>query len=218
MAYSVSIAGFYKRFSRNISRNASFSFAKNKLLPFEVDTRVGKDVTLYQYENTRFHRLLSFFAVGQFFCWGYLSHFAYTCLRDTPISDPDGDIKTKLPFWRRINMGENKYRYGLTVLCASLGYMIVSAAWLFSFRSIHSLVLLRGGEKLRIVTYKPFGLRRNLRVDVDQTACSHSRNDATSFLSLKVKGHYLYFLLDKSGTFTNRRLFDHTAGMKRKFE
>lgn len=83
----------------------------------EVNTNVVKDVILYRYENPKFFRIVNIFALCQFGFWSYLSHFAFTTLKDAPVPK-DAD---SLPWWRRINLGENKYRNTLTVLSFLIG-------------------------------------------------------------------------------------------------
>ena len=90
-----------------------------KTLPFEVDSKVSKDTLLFTYRNDRFHRILGWFGIAQFAFWGYLAQFSYSTLRDAPREE--GEDTEDLPWWRRINLGENKYRYGLTFMSLSLG-------------------------------------------------------------------------------------------------
>jgi hypothetical protein len=83
----------------------------------DVNTNVVKDVILYRYDNPKFFRIVNIFALCQFGFWTYLSHFAFTTLKDAPVPED----KDNLPWWRRINLGENKYRNGLTVLSFLIG-------------------------------------------------------------------------------------------------
>lgn len=76
----------------------------------DVNTNVVKDVILYKFSNERFFKAMNFFAICQFGFWVYLSSFAYTNLRDAPVD------KTKENKWyEKVNLGESKYRYGLTI-------------------------------------------------------------------------------------------------------
>ena len=43
---------------------------------------------------------------------------------------------------------------------------------------------------------------------------SSSPSKSTSHLAIKVKGHSLYYLLDKKGTFPNYKLFDTLVGSR----
>lgn len=83
----------------------------------EVNTKVVKDVILYRYDNPKFFRIVNIFALCQFGFWTYLSHFAFTTLKDAPVPK-DAD---NLPWWRKINLGENKYRNTLTVMSFLIG-------------------------------------------------------------------------------------------------
>lgn len=43
-----------------------------------------------------------------------------------------------------------------------------------------------------------------------------SRNKMKDYLPIKVKGKWLYYLLDADGKFLNPELFDHTIGMQKR--
>lgn len=82
----------------------------------DVNTKVIKDVILYKYENPRFYRMLNLFAISQFGFWSYLSYTAFTSLKDAPIPK-DKDI----PWWRNINLGDNKYKNTLSFVAFGIG-------------------------------------------------------------------------------------------------
>lgn len=76
---------------------------------------------LYNHDNARFHRVLNIFAVAQFFFWMYTAQFAATTLRDIPVNK-DSLTSDDLPWYRKINLGENKFRNGITILCVTVGW------------------------------------------------------------------------------------------------
>lgn len=85
---------------------------------FSVNTNVAKDVILYKYENPKFFKMLNLFALCQFGFWAYMSHFAFTTLKDVPVN------KTKeIVWWRQINLGEKKYRTGITIISFMFGML-----------------------------------------------------------------------------------------------
>ncbi|XP_076321770.1 transmembrane protein 223 [Tachypleus tridentatus] len=176
---------------------------------------------LFKNEKSRFFKLLSFFGMIQLAFCMYLGHFSFKNLRDISQSDVETQIgKQKnelhgLSFWKKINLGENKYRYGITLLCCSVGYLIAVCTGLYTLRSVRYLILLRGGEVARLVTYTPFGGNRIIDVSLRDLSCQQARDQATSFLSLKVRNRWMFFLVDKRGTFLNPKLFDSTVGLYR---
>lgn len=89
---------------------------------FDVNTNVPKDVVLFKYENPRFYRMLNFFGVCQFVFWTYLSHFAFTTLKDAPVEEKPGE---ELKWYQRINLGENKYKNGITACSFLIGKLMV---------------------------------------------------------------------------------------------
>lgn len=91
--------------------------------PVSTSTNIAKDIIIFKYDNPRFFKLMNIFAYCQFMFWCYLGHFAYTELRDTPV-DPDiiGDEASS--WWQKLNLGEDKYRIGMTVFCLGVGVYI----------------------------------------------------------------------------------------------
>lgn len=85
---------------------------------YDINTNVTKDVILYKYENPRFFKILNIFGICQFIFWTYLSHFAFTTLRDAPVEHKEGE---ELKWYERINLGENKYRNGITIMSFIIG-------------------------------------------------------------------------------------------------
>jgi len=85
---------------------------------FDASTNVSKDVVLFKYENPKFYNMLNFFGVCQFVFWTYLSHFAFTTLKDAPVVEKPGE---ELKWYQRINLGENKYKNGITVCSFMIG-------------------------------------------------------------------------------------------------
>lgn len=89
---------------------------------YDINTNVTKDVILYKYENPKFFKILNIFGICQFMFWTYLSHFAFTTLRDAPVEQKEG---VELRWFERINLGENKYRNGITAMSFLIGKLLV---------------------------------------------------------------------------------------------
>jgi hypothetical protein len=84
----------------------------------EVKTNIAKDVILFKYDNPRFFKIVNIFAVCQFVFWSYLSVFSFTTLRDAPV-----DRSKETTWWRKINLGENKYRNSLSIISFIIGLL-----------------------------------------------------------------------------------------------
>lgn len=109
----------------------SFVFRNLLSSTVDVNTNVVKDVILYKYENPRFFKLLNFCALCQFGFWSYLSIFAFQNMKDAPASsEPDAS------WFRRINLGENKYKNTIAACAFIIGKgmtMKVKGACLINF-------------------------------------------------------------------------------------
>lgn len=188
-----------------------------------TSTQPSRDVTLFHHDRTRFFRLLSLFCGGQFLFWTYLAHFAYTELKDTGGASKKGQATAPTTtglagMWSfEMNLGSKAWRYGFTAGCLAIGAGIVGLGTVFCRRSVHQVILHQGGRMVTVSTQSPLGPGRGQRITVPltQVACHAHRQESPSFIPLRVKGHKLYFLLDKEGTVNNARLFDITVGAYR---
>ncbi|XP_075168539.1 transmembrane protein 223 [Haematobia irritans] len=181
---------------------------------YDVNTNVPKDVILYKYENPKFFKIINIFGICQFVFWTYLSHFAFTSLRDAPVEQREGE---ELAWYEKINLGENKYRNGITIMSFAIGYGILYAVWMFTLRSVRFLILRKGGRDVTLVTYGPFGHNRIMTVPLKDVSAQQPREIANVHLPLKVRNRSLFYVLDMRGEFKNTRLYDYTAGLNRHF-
>jgi TMEM70/TMEM186/TMEM223 protein family len=94
------------------------NFSQKPTVHWEVDTKVAKDVVLFNYADGKFHKMLNLFAVTQFVFWLYLAQFSFTTLRDVPVKRTEIE---DVPWYRNINLGDNKYRNGLSLMCICVG-------------------------------------------------------------------------------------------------
>lgn len=189
-----------------------------------ISTQPPSDVTLFEHDRTSFFRLLSVFCGGQFLFWTYLSHFAFTGLRDTGGAREKGKAKSSatttalVGMWSfEMNLGSNTWRYGFTLGCLTIGVGIVGLGLLYCRRSVSRVVLHQGGKMVTVSTQSPLGPGRGQKITVplSQLACHAHRQESPSSIPLKIKGHKFYFLLDKEGTINNAKLFDVTVGAYR---
>lgn len=85
----------------------------------DVNTNVIKDVILFKYENPKFFMYMNVFAIVQYMFWTYLGIFAFSTLRDAPVDKTK--VTDETPWFRKINLGENKYRNTLGSLAVVIG-------------------------------------------------------------------------------------------------
>ncbi|XP_052860104.1 transmembrane protein 223 [Anopheles cruzii] len=195
----------------------SFRNLSSQIAPrvYDVNTKVPKDIMLFKYENPRFFKMLNIFAVSQFLFWGYLCHFSYTTLRDAPVKKEEA---VDLPWYQKINLGENKYRNSIAIMCFCIGYGVLFASWMFTLRSVRYLVLRKGGDLVSVVTYAPFGTNRIMDVPLKYVSAQESREAARVTVPIKIKNRALFYVLDMRGEFMNTKLYDYTVGMARKLK
>ncbi|KAL8184238.1 UNVERIFIED_CONTAM: hypothetical protein K2H54_010636 [Gekko kuhli] len=187
-----------------------------------LDARVPQDVLLFQHDRVRFFRLLGLFCAAQVLFWTYLAHFAFHSLRATGSKRQDSDSQQgerplpTLPGGATLNPGSNKWRYGFTASCLTVGSLILVGGFAFSRRSVSRVILHRGGQEVSLTTYYLFGLTSSFTIPLRHISCMSHRSEVPAMIPLKVKGRRFYFLLDKEGRITNAKLFDITVGAYRK--
>ncbi|XP_041037888.1 transmembrane protein 223 [Carcharodon carcharias] len=182
--------------------------------------QVPQDVLLFRHERATFFRLLGLFCVAQFLFWSYLAHFAFTSLKDTGYQETVlvGEQASSLPKigGLTLNLGSDKWRYGFTTSCLTVGSLILAAGYLFARRSVCRVLLCRGGQEVTVSSYLPFGSTSSFTVPLRQVCCVAHRSQVSSLIPLKIGGRPFYYLLDKQGQFYNAKLFDMTIGAYRK--
>ncbi|XP_013146772.1 PREDICTED: transmembrane protein 223 [Papilio polytes] len=203
--------------SSNLShttRNSSYSSVTTKTI-HDVNTNVARDVILFKYENPKFFKYMNVFAIVQYMFWTYLGVFAFKSLRDAPVDK--STITDETPWFRRINLGENKYRNTLGAVALIIGTGSLAMVWMYTLKSVRYLILNKGGQHLTFVTYGPFGKNRMMKVPVENVCCKENRTMAKVQLPIKVKSTMMHYMLDMRGEFKNPLLFDSTAGLSRKW-
>ncbi|XP_072277704.1 transmembrane protein 223 [Pyxicephalus adspersus] len=178
--------------------------------PYKIEP-VSRDVVLFEHSRPRFFRLLGMFCVAQTGFWAYLAHFGYSTLRDLRKSSKGQDKEMK-----GRNMGSPFWRAAFTLGCLSVGTLIMAAGLLFSRRSVSSLILHAGGDKVTIITAGFFGINSSFTLPLKHISCMAHRSEVPAMIPLKIKGHSLYYLLDKQGHVSKAKLFDLTVGAYRK--
>uniref|UniRef100_A0A0A9YW34 Transmembrane protein 223 n=1 Tax=Lygus hesperus TaxID=30085 RepID=A0A0A9YW34_LYGHE len=198
----------------NISRLNQVRYYSQNLL--DLNTNVAKDVILYKSDKSRFYKYLNLFGITQFGFWMYLGQWSYSSMRDAPVDQTN--VTEDTPWWRKINLGENKYRNGITAFCFLTGYIMLAGSWTFTLRSVRFLILRKGGKSVSFVTFTPFGENRIMEVPLKHVSAADSRHSAKVNLPLKVRGKWLHYMLDMRGEFRNTQLFDATVGLRREFK
>ncbi|XP_069853943.1 transmembrane protein 223-like [Dipodomys merriami] len=174
------------------------------------DKAPSRDLLLFEHERGRFFTFLGLFCAGQGVFWASLTVAA---LSPPPVSAPPQDAGA--PKQGRFDLRSALWRYALAVGCGTIGTLILGGGFLFSLRSVRSVMLRTGGQQVTLTTHGLFGLRTHLTVPLNQVSCMAHRGEVPAMLPLKVKGRRFYFLLDKAGHFPNAQLFDGTVGVYR---
>ncbi|XP_041354610.1 transmembrane protein 223-like [Gigantopelta aegis] len=187
---------------------------------FEVDTNVKDDVLVYSYTSDRFYKLFTYCGVIQCLTLSYLGVSAYQLKDESKTVQQErlqSDQSGRLTWWaeKLMNVAEGKYKNGVSLLCFFIGYSFLTITIIYPLRSVRSLWLLRGGNEVHIQTQSWFGKSGSLNVPLNNVSCMQAREGSASYIPMKVKGKFLFFLIDKSGKFHNTQLFDYSIGLMR---
>ncbi|XP_038620168.1 transmembrane protein 223 [Tachyglossus aculeatus] len=184
----------------------------------------GRDVLLFEHERGRFFGFLGLFCAAQGVFWTAMAANALAGPQSprrappdgpgaevAPARDPPGGPEAEVGPAR----GSALWRRGLALACAAIGSLVLTAGLLFSHRSVRSVLLRAGGQRVTVTTHAPLGLGAQFTVPLRHVSCLAHRGQVPAVLPLKVKGRRFYFLLDKAGRFPNLPLFDVTVGAYR---
>lgn len=180
-----------------------------------------KDVTLYYYNRQKFFRLVGLACASQFVFWAWMAYFQLSRVQFADLLNLESeksqgkilDVSSKPGYtWKIVRFVEERPVL-LACVAVAVGLFFTTSGWIYSLRSVNRLVL--QGNNVRVVTHTPLGGTRSVTVPVSDVSCSGSRIGTKPQVSLKLKGHKFFFLVDKEGEFLQPTLFDKTVGMKR---
>lgn len=189
---------------------------------------VATDVLLFKDERNTFYRLISFGAtfLGVAAIYNGLTFFkgsaGMAARFDRAKSSMDVDESSR---WQRYKawlfkiVSGDTIRYGVTTFMGFFGVLCVFGAFIIPVRCVHRMSLLKGGHRVSITTFGPYGFLRSHNIRVDDLSAAVTRKSYYSSIPLNVKGFYPGFRLDNQrGKFLNTELFDDVVSVQKIFK
>lgn len=172
----------------------------------EKNTNVENNVILYKFQQIRLIKIAHIFGICVIVFWIFYVYFLY---KDNFFSD----------FWiksRKEFIQDNILAIlSLTTLTA-LGPMFYLLYYMYSSHLIKCVILNKGGKHVTFVTLHPLKSKSIIIAPVDKVYCLRPRNYPFGmYTSVKINSHRFNYLIDKSGTFVNGDLFDHTVAWRK---
>ncbi|KAJ8658925.1 hypothetical protein O0I10_005307 [Lichtheimia ornata] len=174
----------------------------------------GRDVVFYQAPNgvNRTFRLLYISAGVQLLFWGNLASLAYVSYSAKESDEEDA------PFV----LAPKGQRMAIAGGLMSIGLGIATAMCLYPWRYIDKLILLRGANRVRLVTHARMIESHKIKeYPIDQLYCKQKvltglgpsgidplGKTNSSHIFLRAKGERMAYMLDRKGRFTDVKLFD----------
>ena len=94
-----------------------------------------------------------------------------------------------------------------------VGFGAMALSLIYPHRMVQKLILLRGGELLKIVTYGHLKHSKERLVEMQNISSLFSRQKANPYLRVRVEGTRFWFLVNaRIGTFPEPDLFDRVIG------
>ncbi|KAJ7360360.1 hypothetical protein OS493_016992 [Desmophyllum pertusum] len=177
-----------------------------------------KNVTLYYYNRQKFFCLVGLACTSQFIFWAWMAYFQFSRIKLADLVNLESkrsqgeilDVSSKPGVsWKIFRFIEER-PIMLASFAVAVGMFFTASGFIYSLRSVNRLVL--QGNNVRVVTHTPLGGTRSVTVPISDVSCSGSRTGTKSQISLKLKGHSFFFLVDKEGEFLQPTMFDKTVG------
>ncbi|GFY77017.1 transmembrane protein [Trichonephila inaurata madagascariensis] len=199
-----------------LTNKSSRLFLSTEYFPTEKVKSLKQDTLLYTVDKTKLVRYVTIYGIGQFVICMFLGFNVFFSLKDTRSSKiskndtSDSDEK----FWRKRNLGEFKYRIMSGMACCSIGLIAGLICYYLPTRIVKLITLQKGGSTALIVTHGLFGKTRSLKVPLHLLTCTVSRDQAKTYIPIKFKKRWFFYLVDCNGQFHQPALFDVTVGAK----
>ncbi|EDV27092.1 uncharacterized protein TRIADDRAFT_22849 [Trichoplax adhaerens] len=173
-----------------------------------------RDIVIYTNKKESFFATISVVSICQLFFWTYLGEFAFSELRDPYSSIKPNKDKKKEEL--ALDDSDSISRVGLATVSIVAGLSFCVIGFFYCYRSVKSLALTRGGIDVKITTYGPFGMHRQLTVPLSNMSAMAKRNETDSPIPIRIRNYSFYFLVDHQGKFLEPRLYDRTISIKRR--
>jgi hypothetical protein len=157
---------------------------------------------------------MTVFGIVQFLFWANLAYFCHYSLGGLQnVVVPDD---RKGGWWGTVIELQSRYRDRIAVACIAMGYVVLAFTAIYPLRTITKLVLLKGGQVVRLSTYNHFGRVKDYLVPLKDISCKQSRMSKGAQVSMKIRGRWFYYMMDKrEGVFHDAKLFDFVIGLNR---
>ncbi|XP_018402605.1 PREDICTED: transmembrane protein 223 [Cyphomyrmex costatus] len=173
---------------------------RRQMSQLDVNTNVQNNVILYKYEKNVYFRNLQIFGVAQLVSCIVLGFYSYTPTF-WDIRNADVDLKE---YWLN-----NILRFTMFSFAILIGPSICIYTYAICARSIKYIILNKGGKTLSIITNHVLKKKSKLNLPVGMVKCTADRRDNRGiYLPLKIENRSFYYLVNKSGTFLNLKLFE----------
>ena len=196
----------------------------------DLSNRFKTDILIYENDRPKFYQKVFLYNVVQyiFWCYGALIAYSFYFQRRKPekpeekvdLTDTEFLMKSLEPvkssFWESVK--EKKSQIAVAASFLIFGHLTAIALAMFCMRSVRFIVMKKGGQRVKINCYSPFGTdnkRHTHDIPLDHLSCQIHRSSATAYMPLKIKGRRLFFLIDSRGKFYHPTLFDQTVGVFR---
>lgn len=205
-----------RRYATDSSRRPIPKRFKRAPLPFEINASANTDVLLYSYHQKE--RLCLLITLGGIFLFcvllnsAELIYMTLGSMKETPTEEK------KYPWyywWRNINFNSSVIRYGTSGFIFCFAFVVIGFAFVYPTRMVREVTLLKGGEKILLETYRPFGLTKAREISVNDISAQWGPAEAKHYLPLKVRGRRFPVLMNQDGIYHNHTLFDKTVGLYR---
>lgn len=113
----------YRPVACQLSNNFLNQFVRKYLSDAPINSTVQnltKDVIIFKYDNPRFFKLMNLFGLVQFVFWLIFAESTMSTMKFIPVDRESPKFKD-LPLYMKINFGENKYKWGLSIFSFVVG-------------------------------------------------------------------------------------------------
>lgn len=180
--------------------------------------------TVKIYENNKLNpnlfRITTGIAGLQLALWSYLSYFAICEVNgvlktegdnsesnDSTLSsfeetrlDKKMERSLKSSFYKQFM--SQKWRLFLSIFSLAAGTVFAMTAYIYPLRMVRSVTYIRPTQALQLVTHTPWGSSRRIEVPLINVVCNTKAEQTRGQnIALKIKDHYLFFLLNPDDTY-----------------
>lgn len=95
------------------------------------------------------------------------------------------------------------------------GFVTLGFFLCYPTRFVREINLLKGGQKISMETYRPFGMTKTVELPLKDVSAQSGPKEYYEHTHIRIRGQYFPYFISNEGEFPDKKLFDNSIARHR---